>query len=43
MPVLWLVSGHLGKLGKKLDKHKQGIEKWNNGVWERSEQKRADT
>jgi len=34
MPVLWLVSGHLEKLGKKFVKHKEEIEKWPNRVGE---------
>jgi len=41
--VPWLVSGHLEKLGKKLDKHKQDIEKWKKGVGERIKQKIAST
>jgi len=43
MPVPWLVSGHLEKLRKKIDKHKWGMIKWKNGVGERIEQKLADT
>ena len=43
MPVPLLVSGHLDKLGKKMDKHKQETMKWKNGVGERIEQKLADT
>jgi len=43
MPVSWLVNGHLKKLGKKVDKHKQDILKWRNGVGERIEQKLAAT
>jgi len=31
----WVVSGHLEKLGKKFRKHKEGIDKWFNGVGER--------
>jgi len=42
MPVPWLVSGHLEKLGKKFRKHKEDIEKWANGVGERIEQTIAD-
>ena len=42
LPVPWLVSGHLEKLGKKMDKHKIEILKWKNGVRERIEQKLAD-
>jgi len=42
MPVPWLVSGHLEKLGKKFGKHKENIEKWTNGVGERIEQRIAD-
>jgi len=43
MPVPWLVSGHLEKLSKKMDKHKTDILKWKNGMGERIEQKLADT
>ena len=43
MPVPWLISGHLEKFGKKLDKHKQDIEKLINDVDERNEQKIVDT
>jgi len=43
MPVPWLVSGRLEKLGKKFRKHKEDIDKWVNGVGERIEQKIADT
>jgi len=43
MPVSWLVSGHLEKLGKKFGKHKDDIDKWVNGVGEHIEQKIADT
>ena len=43
MPVPWLVSGHLEKLGKKMDQHKTEMLKWKNGVGERIEQKLADT
>ena len=39
MPVPWLVSRHLKKLGKKMDKHKQDTIKWKNGVGERIKQK----
>jgi len=34
MPVLWVVSGNLEKLGKKFRKHKEDIEKWVNGIGE---------
>ncbi|KAJ8423550.1 hypothetical protein Cgig2_007081 [Carnegiea gigantea] len=37
------VSGHLEKLGKKMDKHKQETMKWKNGMGERIEQKLANT
>ncbi|KAJ8429908.1 hypothetical protein Cgig2_025338 [Carnegiea gigantea] len=37
-----LVSGHLEKLGKKMDKHKTETLKWKNGMGERIEQKLAD-
>ena len=43
MPVPWLVSGHLEKLGKKMDKHKQEVVQWKNGVGDRIEQKLVDT
>jgi len=43
MPVSWLLSGHLEKLGKKINKHKQEMMKWKNRVGERIEQKLADT
>ena len=43
MPVPWLVSGHLEKLRKKINKHKQDILKWKNGVGKRIEQKLANT
>jgi len=43
MPVHWLVSGHLEKLDKKMDKHKTGTLKWKNRVGKRIEQKLADT
>ena len=43
MPVPWLISGHLGKLKKKMDKHKHEILKWKNGVRERIEQKLVNT
>jgi len=43
MPMLWLVSGHLEKLGKKMDKQKQDILKWKKGEGERIEQKLAYT
>ncbi|KAJ8428044.1 hypothetical protein Cgig2_007621 [Carnegiea gigantea] len=36
------VAGHLEKLGKKMDKHKQDMMKWKNGMEERIEQKLAD-
>ncbi|KAJ8443355.1 hypothetical protein Cgig2_015836 [Carnegiea gigantea] len=36
-------AGHLEKLGKKMDKDKQDMMKWKNGVGERIEQKLADT
>jgi len=42
MLVSWLVSGHLEMFGKKSDKHKQDIKKWNNEVGERIEQKLPD-
>jgi len=35
MPIAWFVNGHLEKFGKKMDKHKQDILKWKNGVGER--------
>jgi len=43
MPVSWLVRGNLEKFGKKMDKQKQDMMKWKNGVGERIEQKLADT
>lgn len=43
MPVSWLVSVNLEKLGKKMDKHKQDMTKCKNGMGERIEQKLADT
>ena len=43
MPVPWLVTGHLEKLGKKFRKHNEDIDKWVNGVGERIEQKITDT
>ena len=42
MPVPWLVSGHLEKLDKKMDKHTTEI-LWKNGMGKRIEQKLADT
>ena len=32
MSILWLVTGHIKKLGKKWDKRKAEMEKWGNGV-----------
>lgn len=43
MPVPWLLNGHLEKLGKKMDKHRQELLQWKNGVGGRIEQKLADT
>ena len=43
MPVPWFVNSHLEKLRKKIDKHKQDILNWKNGVGEKIEQKLADT
>jgi len=43
MPVPWLVSGHLEKLGKKFGKHKEAIDKWVSWFGERIEQKIAET
>ena len=42
MPVPWHVSGHLEKLGRKMDKHKQDIVKSKTNMGERIEQKLAD-
>ncbi|KAJ8448843.1 LOW QUALITY PROTEIN: hypothetical protein Cgig2_011464 [Carnegiea gigantea] len=43
MLVSWLMNGHLEKLRKKIDKHKQDILKCKNGVGEIIEQKLAGT
>jgi len=43
MLVPWLVSGHIEKLGKKMDKHKIKMLNWKNGVGEKIEQKLAGT
>jgi len=41
--VPWFVGGHLEKLWRKMDKHKQDIVKWKNGVGKRIKQKLEDT
>ena len=43
MPVSWLISGYLEKLVKNMDKHKQEMMNWKNGVAERIERKLDDT
>ena len=32
MSIPWLVSGHIQKLGLKVDKWKMELQKWNNGI-----------
>jgi len=39
MSILWLVIGHLQKLGKKWDKRKTELQKWENSVGNRIENK----
>lgn len=39
MSIPCLISGHLQKLGKKVDMRKAAVEKWKNVVGERKEKK----
>ena len=43
MSISSLISGHLQKLGSKMDNRKFGVEKWKNGVGERIEKKLKKT
>lgn len=43
MSILWLVSGHIQKLGLKVDKRKTELKKWKNGVGDRIEKKLRKT
>jgi len=43
MSIPWLVSGHIQKLGLKVDKRKMELEKLKNGVGDRIEKKLRKT
>ena len=43
MSTLWHVSGHIQKLGLKVDKRKTELQKWKNGIGERIEMKLKKT
>jgi len=43
MSIPWLVSGHIQKVGLKVDKRKTELEKWKNGVGDRIEMKLRKT
>ena len=43
MSIPYLVSGHIQKLGKKMDIRKGTVEKWKHGVGERIEKNLTST
>jgi len=43
MSIPSLITGHLQKLGKKMDMRKATVDKWKNGVGERIEKKLSKT